>query len=372
MKFFSKTMSNILLASSLLYSSSFAEEPKGPKTPPKVDVYIVPPSKDIEISLEYPVRFVPLRDATIMARVTGVLQKKYYTEGQYVHKGDLLYKIEPDSYVANVESAKAALQLENAKLAKAQKDWIRADGLYKDKAISEQEKDSAYYAYQTAQASVNVTKAALKKVKIDLSYTNVRATISGMSGLKMVNEGEFVKEGTPLVTITQTDPIYAEFSITNFNTLKQKYQLSKGSWNNLQGANLKASLLLDGKPYGSLGKVDFVDSHLDKSTATLKARAVFENHSLTLLAGGYARIKLMGIISKNVITVPQKSVLQSPLGTSVFVVVNKKIVPKPVKILGTADQNFIVQGVSAKDAVVLNNFFRVKPNDSVIIDKILK
>jgi membrane fusion protein (multidrug efflux system) len=372
MKFLNVTLSNIVLTATLLCSNSFAEEPKGPKTPPKVDVYIVAPSKDIEVPLEYPARFVSMRDATITARVTGVLQKKLYIEGQYVRKGDLLYKIEPDTYIASVESAKAALALENAKQQKAQKDWARADALYKDKAISEQEKDSAYYAFQTANASVNVAKAALRKVNVDLGYTNVRATISGVTGMKIADVGELVKEGTPLVSITQTDPIYAEFSIPNINAMKQKYQLSSGSWSNLQKANLKVSLLIDGKPYRNLGKVDFVDSHLDKSTSTLKARAVFQNASSGILAGGFARVKLMGIISKNVITVPQKAVLQSPLGTSVFVVVNKKIVPRPVKILGTADQNFIVEGVSVKDVLVLNNFFHIKPGDAVIVDKIVK
>lgn len=370
MKFLTTTLSNILLASVLLYSSSFAAGT--PKTPAKVDVTIVSSPKDIEVSLEYPARFISVQDAIITARVTGVLQKKYYIEGEYVHKGDLLYKIEPDSYIVNVESAKAALQLENAKLAKAQKDWARVDALYKDKAISEQEKDSAYYAFQTAKASVNIAKAALKKASIDLAYTNVRATISGMSGMKMVNVGEFVKEGTPLVAVTRTNPIYAEFSIVNFNALKQKYQLKKGSWNHLQNANLKVSLMIDGKAYGSLGKIDFIDSHLDKSTSTLKARAVFENRSLGALSGGFARVRVMGIISKNVMSVPQKAVLQTPLGTTVFVVVNKKIVSKPVKILSTAGTKFVVQGVSVNDVVVLNNFFRIKPGDVVIIDKILK
>ena len=369
MKLLSMYLSNVVIVSTLLCSVGVAAEAPAAMAPPKVDVYIVGTPQDMQIPLEYPARITSVKDVTITARVTGVLQKKYYTEGKSVHKGDLLYKIEPDTYEASVESAKASLELENAKLDKAQKDWDRADGLYKDKAISDQEKDSAFYAYQTAKASTNVAKAALHKASVDLGYTNVHATISGMTGMKMVNVGDLVKEGTSLVMITQTNPIYVEFSIPNINVIKQKYQLLKGNWSHIQGANLKASLMVDGKPYTTLGKVDFVDSHVDRSTSTLKARAVFDNASLGLLSGNFAKVRIMGIISKNIITIPQKAVLQNPLGTTVFVVVNKKIVAKPVKILDAVDQNFVVEGVSSKDVIVVNNFFRIKPGDSVIIDK---
>jgi len=374
MKSLSRYLTNTVIVGSVLIGSFlYAQDTKSTVVmpTPKVDVYIVGAAQDMQIPLEYPARITSVKDVTITARVTGVLQKKYYTEGQSVRKGDLLYKIEPDTYEASVESAKANLQLENAKLDKAQKDWNRADGLYKDKAISDQEKDSAFYAYQTAKASANVAKAALHKVSVDLGYTNVRATISGMTGMKMVDVGDLVKEGSPLVTITQTNPIYAEFSIPDISAIKQKYQLQKGNWSHIQSANLKASLIVDGKPYQTLGKIDFVDSRVDKSTSTLKARAVFDNASLSLLSGTFAKVRIMGIVSKNIMTVPQKAVLQNPLGTTVFVVVNGKVVAKPVKILDTAGQNFVIAGVSPRDVVVVNNFFRIKPGASVIIDKTL-
>ena len=252
MKLLSRYLSNTVLIGSVLVGSVlFAQDAKSTAVmpAPKVDVYIVGAAQDMQIPLEYPARIVSVKDVTITARVTGVLQKKYYTEGQSVRKGDLLYKIEPDTYAASVESAKANLQLENAKLDKAQKDWDRANGLFKDKAISDQDKDSAFYAYQTAKASANVAKAALHKVSVDLGYTNVRATISGVTGMKMVDVGDLVKEGSAIVSITQTNPIYAEFSIPDISAIKQKYQLQKGNWSHIQSANLKASLIVDGKPY---------------------------------------------------------------------------------------------------------------------------
>jgi membrane fusion protein (multidrug efflux system) len=366
-----KSYIKTVIISGLLITSSLygAEAPKAGATLPKVDVYVVPKAKNIPVELEYPARVTSVKNVTIVARVSGILEKKYFTEGATVHKGDLLYKIEPNIYAADVQSAKATLELEKSKFDKAQKDWTRAKGLYEDKAISEQDKDTAYFAYTSAQASVDVAKANLDKAMVSLNYTDVKATINGVTGMKMIDEGDFVKEGTSLTTITQTNPIYAEFSIPDINTIKQKYTLENGNWSNMQAAKLKASLIVDGQKYKEMGNVDFVDAQVDQATSTLKVRAIFKNNATKLLAGQYVKVKLIGIISKNVLSVPQKAVLQNPLGTIVFVVVNGKVSVKPVKILNTVGQNFIVSGVASKDVVVVNNFFRIKPGASVAIDK---
>lgn len=370
MRSFSKYLSNALLLGSMLIGGSLlAQDAKPAMHVPKVDVYVVPEAKDTPVALEYPARINSVKNVTITSRVSGVLQKKFFVEGATIHKGDMLYKIEPDVYQAAYNSAKATLELESAKMQKAKKDWERADGLYKDKAISEQDKDSAYFAYETAKASVDVAKAELQRVSVDLNYTNVKATIDGVAGMKQVDVGDYVKEGSALLSITQTNPIFADFSIPNINTLKKKYRLENGSWSNMQGADLKASLIVDGKVYEELGRVDFIDTRIDASTSTLKARAVFNNTPAKLIAGQFAKIKIMGVISKNSISVPQKAVLQNPLGTIVFVVVKGKVAVKPVKILDTAGQNFVVSGVAPKDVVIVNNFFRAKPGAPVKIDK---
>ena len=370
MRLVSMYVSAVMLSSVVLGTSLFAQDAKPAQRPaPKVDVYVVEEAKDTPVSLEYPARINSVKNVTITARVSGVLEKKYYVEGATVHKDDLLYKIEPDVYKAAYNSAKATLELESAKMQKAKKDWERAEGLYKDKAISEQDKDSAYFAYETAKASVNVAKAELKKVSVDMNYTEVKATINGVAGMKKIDVGDYVKEGDALLSITQTNPIFADFSIPDINSLKRKYKLVNGSWSNIQGAGLKASLIVDGKVYEELGKIDFIDTNVDAATSTLKARAIFDNSMAELIAGQFAKIKIIGVVSKHVISVPQKAVLQNPLGTIVFVVVDGKVGVRPVKILDTAGQNFVVSGVKPKDVVVVNNFFRVKPGAPVVIDK---
>lgn len=368
-----KTLIQTLLLGVLLSATPLMAQQKMKKVThiQKVDVYIVAKPQDIPINLEYSARITPVKDITITARVSGILQKKYFTEGASVQQGKILYKVEPGIYAADVNNAKATLNFATSQFEKTKKNWERAKGLYTDKATSEQDKDDAYFAFTSAKANKDAAEAQLEKSMVILGYTNVNATISGVAGIKIVDVGDYVKEGTPLLTITQTNPIYAEFSIPDINALKQKYMLVKGSWANLQAANLKAVLMVNGKEYDKKGKVNFVDVKVNQNTSTLKMRAVFENESAKLIAGQFTKIKVFGIISKNVLVVPQKAVLQNPLGTIVFIVNQGKVSVKPVKILNTIGQNFIVSGIKAGEKVVINNFFRIKPGAPVSIDKII-
>ena len=339
---------------------------------PKADVYIIDDPKDMAVDLTYPARIQAAKNVTITARVSGILEEKLYIEGSTIHQGDLLYKIEPDIYEAAFQSAKGTLHLENAKLSKAKKEWERAAKLYKTQSISEQAKDSAYFAYEEAKASVDVAAAQVLQASVNLDYTQVKATIDGVVGMKHVDVGDYVAEGTPLVSIVQTNPTFVAFSIPNIQTMKTKYALANnGTWNDLQNAGLKGSLVIDGSSYADLGTIDFIDSNVDVSTSTLKARATFQNTNGTLIAGGFATIKLQGVIMKGAIVVPQKAVLQNPLGTIVFVLAEGKVAVKPVMIVETSGENFIVTGLAPKDVVIVNNFFRIKPGMAIEIDKTL-
>lgn len=361
----------ISLVASVLFTSALVAQgaAKPAAMAPKVDVYVVKKAKQVPVSLEYPARITSVKEVTITSRVSGVLQKQYYKEGAQLQKGALMYKIEPTIYEADVASKQASLNVANAQLDKAKKDWERAKGLYEEKAISEQDKDTLYFAYLTAKANVELARAELAKVQVNLDYTNVDATINGVAGMRMVDVGDYVTVGTPLVKMTQTDPIYAEFSIPEFSKIKQKYALEYGNFTDLQNAKLQAVLMVNGKEYAEKGAIDFVDSRVDNATSTMKIRAVFKNKDSKLIAGEFAKIKIIGVVAKNVLFVPQKAVLQNPLGTIVFVVVDGKVAIRPVKIIEASGDKFIVSGVAPKDVVIVNNFFRIKPNTPVTIDK---
>lgn len=351
----------IVLSSCLILGTTVVakEQKKVQQMAPKVDIYIVKEQKEMPLSLKYPARIDAVKEVTVTARVSGVLQKQFYQEGKVLKKGTLMYQIEPDLFEAELASKKATLAVEDAKLQKAKKDFERAEKLYKEQAISEQEYDNAHFAYLSAKANVGVAKAELQKAQVNLEYTKVSATIKGIARMRMVDTGDYVTAGTLLVKMLQTDPVYAEFSIPNFSKIKKKFQ----------GIKLQAKLFINGTEYPKKGYVDFIDSSIDKSTSTTKARAVFKNLKSALLPGEFAEIELIGAVEKHVLTVPQKAVLQNPLGTIVFVVVDGKAAVKPVRIIESSGDKFIVSGVEPKDKVVVNNFFRVRPNSPVTIDK---
>ncbi|AEA34382.1 efflux RND transporter periplasmic adaptor subunit [Hippea maritima] len=345
-------------------------------TPPKnhtylvgVDVYEVPKPADKQVILTYPARLKAKRNVDIVARVSGTLIKKYYKEGEFVKKNQLLYKIEPDTYQAQYNEALANVKIAQAQLYKAERDWKRYKKLFKEKAISQQKLDYVYASYQNALASLKLAKAKLKLAQINLNYTDVKAPISGFTSLKLVDVGDYVNVGTKLLRITQTNPIYAEFSFSDNDFLRIKQQLFSGRLTE------KPKIIAYIKQNGHIfkGYVDFIDSKIDPKTQTVKARAIFENKKGELMPNQFARIKVAGFIQKHVIWIPATAVLQNSMGKMVFIVKNGRIGVRMIKAKESTNNTFIVQyGLKPKDLVVIDNFFKIRPGMAVKIDKIIK
>lgn len=360
----------ILLAAVLLSTTLKAESaaPAAAAPTPHADAYVVKSVKKSSVILTYPARLQSIRSATVVSRVTGVLQKKYFKEGDAVKTGTRLYRIEPDLYAAAVNEQKAEVALQAAQLHKAERDWNRAQELYKDSAISVQEHDAAQSAYETAKAQVNAAKAQLQTRELELSYTQVVAPISGISGIKQTDVGNVVNAGTPLVTITQTDPIYALFSIPSGDLQKARVASKEGRWSWGDAGRLKASLDIEGIQV--VGDIDYIAPVADTQTGSVQARARFANAENLLLPGSFGKITIEGIVRENVVMIPQKAVLQNPMGTIVFVVQDGKAAVRPIVMGDPVGDSYIVRkGLQDGDEVIVNNFFRVKPGMPVVIDK---
>lgn len=350
-------------------TDSSAQEKTGLASVVSVDVYKIQEPKDFPVELEYPARTKSVSSVTLVARVSGILQSKFFTEGQSVKAEDLLFKIEPDIYEAEAATAQALLEQSIAQLNKTERDWKRMNALYEAQVASEQDRDAALSAYEIAKASVSAAKARLLQTGINLNYTDVNATVSGVTGLRNVDVGNFVSAGTPLVTVTQTDPVYVEFSLPDIDFLKTKYELKSNNWSNI-GKTLTARLITDNGKYNIKGAVNFLDTNIDEKTASVKARAIFSNPEEKIFPGQFVRIKIEGLKRKNTITIPQQSIIQNPEGTIVFIVENGKIAIRPVVIGDSSGDNFIVEkGLNPGDLVVVNNFFKIRPDMPVKIDK---
>ena len=358
-----------LLTSTLLGAP---EPQKNTPPPPSVDVFKITAPKEEPLSFTYPAKTMSSQSIVVKARTNGLLQKKLFIEGQSVKAGDILYTLEKESYEASYNLAKASVVGLDVALQKAAKEWNRVKALYEKKASSEQERDTAYFAYETAKASLDGAKALLKTASINLERTDIKAPISGIVGTKMVDIGSLVNDGTALVEIIQNDPLYVEFSIPDIDVMKHKYNIKNGKWSDPTQGQLKASLLVGDVPYKEMGVVDFLGSKLDEKTGTLKARASFKNPINELLPNQFVKITLLGLSRNNVIRVPQKAVLQNPLGTVVFVVEDGKAVVRPVKVAESSENDFVIDnGLKEGDMVVVNNFFRIKNGAGVKIDKVI-
>ncbi|MFT7003203.1 MAG: membrane fusion protein (multidrug efflux system) [Sulfurimonas sp.] len=363
------------LAMILLPSVSLASD--APKTQqkqmpaPKADVYVIPAAQNVPVSLKYPAQIESFQNVSVVSRVLGVLEKKHFTEGQKVKKGDLLFEIEDNTYVAMVDAAKASVKMSEASLQKETRNWNRTKELYAKKAVSAQTKDAALSSFEEATASLLLSKAQLTQAQINLNYTKVKAPISGTTGLKKVDIGNLVSANpaTNLIGITQNEVVYASFSMP----LSDYTNIKNDIWLMPEANKINVSLEIDNKETKINGMVDFFDVNVDKSTATIKIRAKIDNSDGYLMPGSFVRVALNGITEKNVITIPQKAVLQNPLGTIVMIEENGVVGVRPVSIAYESGDKFIIRTGPLKsgDKVIVNNFFRVKPGAKVTVDKII-
>ncbi|QER42257.1 efflux RND transporter periplasmic adaptor subunit [Thermodesulfobacterium sp. TA1] len=335
-----------------------------------VTAYQVPQPKDQAVELVYPGKTRSVSFVTVSARITGILQRQYFKEGDFVKKGQVLFLIEPDLYEAAYISAKAGLEKALADYEKAEKDWKRIEASFKARVVSEQERDAAFSAYKTAKANVEYAKAQLRQAEINLGYTKVIAPVSGIAGQRLVDVGNLVNPGTPLVTINQVDPIYVDFSFPDRDLIKLGFELTKKGLAGVKG--LKVDLLIEGKAYGYSGIIDFIDTLIDENTASVKARAVFKNPEKVLLPGQFVQVVVRGVKRRNVILIPQKAVFQTPTGPVVWVIRDNKVQPQPVK-LGEASNDYVVieEGLKPGDLIAIDNLLKLKPGISVKVEKVV-
>ncbi|ATB70208.1 RND efflux system, membrane fusion protein CmeA [Sulfurospirillum diekertiae] len=341
-----------------------------PAMPPlSVSTYKVITS-DVPVSLEYPAKVKSMQQVSIVARVSGVLEKKYFTEGSFVKAGETLYQIDSDRYEALMQEAVADVGVKEATLKQATRDWERTKALFDQDAVSQKERDAALSAYESAGASLKSSQAALKKATIDFNYTKVKATISGMTSLNAQDVGSYVGSSSDtmtLTTITQTDPIYVEFSLPDIELLKKRYVMGTGNWNSLAQAKLPIQLSTpDGTKYAKTGTLDFIDSYVDAETSTIKARATFANPNNILIPGLFVRVNVEGLVYKDAISIPQKALLQEAIGSFVYVVKEGKATKVPVKAGTVHNDTYIIEsGLSAGDVVITDNLTKLRPGSAV-------
>lgn len=349
-----------------------AAEPTPPTPPAEVRVETLH-TQPLAISSELNGRLRAPRVAEVRARVAGVVLEQVYREGSDVKAGDVLFRIDPAPFKADLDSAQAAVKRAEATRYQARLQARRYAELSEVEAISRQEYDNARATLMQADAAVAEAKAASERARLNLGYATVTAPIAGRIGRAQVTEGALVGQGetTPLATIQQLDPIHADVtqSLGELTALRQA--LRDGELRQANDAVATVTLVQpDGSVYPHSGTLLFTDLQVDPSTQQVTLRSAFPNPDLDLLPGGYVRVRLAQAVQPQGLSVAQRAILRDSAGVpKVLVVDGDDRVSERTLVLGSAqgDRWVVLEGLKAGERVVVEGLQHVKSGDRVQI-----
>ncbi|MGL5784720.1 MAG: efflux RND transporter periplasmic adaptor subunit [Alphaproteobacteria bacterium] len=307
----------------------------------------------------------------VRGRVEGILLKRHFQEGQIVQQGQVLFTIDPRPFEAKVQKARAFLAETKATDENAKKNHRRLQSLVKQKAVSQKEADEAEAAARVAEANVQSAEAQLKEAVLDLEYTTIASPLSGVTSIFQKNEGDLVIPGTGesslLTQITQLDPIYVNFYVTDKELQESRNLFQKRS---PEESPLAAKLFLsDGSPYSEAGVVTFSDPLMRKETGTFLMRATFPNPQHLLKPGQFVKLKIQSPPIPQAIVIPQRSVVQKDDQYLVFILdADLKVTPRVIQGKMLKDNLFWVkEGLSPGEKIILDGVIRLKPGMKVTI-----
>jgi RND family efflux transporter MFP subunit len=322
-------------------------------------------------------------NSQIQPQVTGYLIRQDYREGSVVHKGQLLFEIDPRPFQATLDQSKAQLVQAQAQvvqaqaqLVKTQQDVTRDTPLAEAKAIAQSQMDDdlqarngAAAAVASFQATVGAARAAVEQAELNLSFTKIVSLVDGVAGIAQAQIGNLVSPTTVLTSVSQVDPIKVYFPMGEQDYLKaQKAHIggTAGQVLPLEGVPLTL-ILADGSTYPSTGKVLWTDRQVDTTTGTIRVAAAFPNKSGVLRPGQYGRVRAVTENRHNAILVPQAAVteLQGTFQTAV-VGPDNKVSIQNVQVGSQVGADWIVtQGVNAGDRVIVGGMQYARPGATV-------
>jgi RND family efflux transporter MFP subunit len=343
-----------------------------PPPPPKVTV-AKPSKRMVADQDEYVGRFVAVDAIEVRARVSGYLDAIHFKDGQLVKNGDLLFTIDRRPFEATLAQAQANLAQARANLAYAESDLERGQGLVRGSTITQQTFDQRTQAKRVAEASVKAQEAAVRQAELDLGFTELRAPVSGRIGDRRVSAGNLVTGGTNgtttlLATITSIDPIRFEFTMDEASYLRYVRLGGDGASASGRGTNLPARLkLIDEAEFSHQGKTDFVDNAIDRSSGTIRGRAVFPNPDGALTPGMFGRIQLPAGPPAEALLVPDLAIGTEQVRKFVLVVDGENVArPKYVTLGPVMDGlRVVTAGLAADDRVIVNGLMRARPGVKV-------
>ncbi|MBX9797686.1 efflux RND transporter periplasmic adaptor subunit [Sphingomonas sp.] len=355
------------VAAALVLAGCGAQGQKPPKRTPEAG-YVVVRTTTLPVTAELTGRVTAFQTSEVRPQVTGLIQRRLFTEGALVRQGQTLYEIDPSLFAAagNQASANLAAAQAAAEAARARADRFKP--LAEIQAVSAQDYTDALAQARQAEAQVAQARAALQTARINLRFTRVPAPISGRIGRSLFTEGALVtgNQAQPLAVIQRLDPIFVDIRESAADLLALRRALAQGG-----ALPSKAAVQLkleDGSDYGFRGDVEFTEVTVDAATGTVTLRARFPNPQGLLLPGMFVRAMFAQSVATNVMLVPQQGIQRDPRGNATALVIgpDNKVVAKPVTTLRTEGANWVVSaGLNPGDRVITEGSLNAKPGTVV-------
>jgi RND family efflux transporter MFP subunit len=363
----------LLAIATLVASCSERQQQAGAPPPPAVTV-AKPVKRTVVDYDEYVGRFTAINAVEVRARVSGYLDKVHFKDGQIVKQGDLLFTIDKRPFQNSLDQARANLVQAQSNLAFTESDYTRGQQLVRDKTITEQTFEQRAQAFRNAKASVANAEAALRQAELDLEFTDLRAPIEGRIGDRRVSPGNLVTGGTGgnttlLATIVSTDPIYFEFTFDEASYLRYQRLATTGKDVASRNAGVQVAIkLIDENDFDHEGRMDFVDNVIDRSTGTIRGRAVFANAKEVFTPGMFARVRVPGTPPYEGLLVPDVAIGTEQARRFVMVIDDQDTARPKYVTLGQVTKDglrVVKDGIGPDDRIVISGLMQARPGQKV-------
>jgi membrane fusion protein (multidrug efflux system) len=370
----------VALAAILMVASTAAYRwyPPKAKADPAANTAATPPTEvgtmivrkaDVPLPLLYSGRVAGFRNVEIRSQVGGIILKREFVEGAKVKQGDVLFRIDPRTYQAALDRATAQLGQAQATLVQAEENFTRVEELSQKQVATTKQLEDAHAARDLARAAVQGVQADIQSATLNIEFTTIKAPVSGATSLTSPPEGSLAQaQQTVLTTITQLDPAYVNFSVSESEFVELR-GMNRARDRPLTPADITVTLQLgDRSDFPVQGKLDVSSSTVDPRTGTLQVRSIFANKDGSLLPNQFVRVRVTGISLQGVFIIPQRAVSQGPQGPFVYVInsTNDGVINRPLKLDREVQGGWAVrEGLNDGEKIVVDGLLRIRPGARV-------